>query len=245
MDIKCGSGAFMETSARARELADSILGTAARTGLATHAIVTDMNQVLGDTAGNALEIREAVRYLRNEHRERRLDEVTVALCAQMLIVGGSEADSDTARQKVDDAIRSGRAAEKFASMVSAMGGPADFLDRYDTYLPQSAVVRPLHAARAGVLGKVDTHRIGNAIIELGGGRRVLGASLDLSVGFSEVAHVGDTVDDQRPLAIVHAASDDAADVAAELYRKACEIADEANAPPTAVIETIVPERAAN
>src|SRR5210317_818684 len=92
MDVKVGNGAFMETIGEARELAKSIIGTAARAGLKTHAVITDMNEVLGTTAGNALEIDESVRFLRNEIREPRLNEVVVALCAEMLVLAGKEVD---------------------------------------------------------------------------------------------------------------------------------------------------------
>ena len=97
MDVKVGNGAFMENMDRARELAFSIIGTAAKAGPKTHAVVTDMNEVLGTTAGNALEIAESVRFLRNEVREPRLNDVTLALCAEMLLVAGEEVDRDAAR----------------------------------------------------------------------------------------------------------------------------------------------------
>ena len=134
MDVKVGNGAFMQTMDEARELAHSIIGTAARAGLSTRAVVTDMNEVLGSTAGNALEIAESVRFLRNEAREPRLDEVTLALCAEMLIVAGLETDREAATQRCDEAVSSGRASEVFSRMVAALGGPTDFLDKYDAYL---------------------------------------------------------------------------------------------------------------
>jgi len=204
MDVKVGNGAFMESPERARELATSIIGTAARAGLRTHAVVTDMNEVLGLTAGNALEIAESVRFLRNDAREPRLDEVTLALCAEMLLVAGKETDRAVATSRCDEAVTSGRAAEAFSRMVAALGGPADFVDRFDNYLQRAPVTRPVHAR--GILSHVDTRAIGNAIIELGGGRRRVGEALDLSVGFSDVAPVGTVLDAERPLAVIHAAS---------------------------------------
>ena len=125
MDVKTGNGAFMQSRDRARELADSIIRTAGSAGLKTHALITDMNQVLGTTAGNAVEIREAVDYLRDDTREERLDDVVLGLCAEMLLVGGLESDRDAARQRCDEAVTSGRAAEIFDRMVAAMGGPTD------------------------------------------------------------------------------------------------------------------------
>ena len=234
MDVKTGSGAFMETRERARELAGSIIRTAGQAGLSTHVLITDMNQVLGTTAGNAVEIREAVDYLRDDAREQRLDDVVLGLCAEMLLVGGVESDRELARQRCDDAIRSGRAAEVFGRMVAAMGGPADFMEKVDSYLPTAPVVRPIHAA--GVLTGVDTRAVGNAIIELGGGRKQVGEALDLSVGFSDLAGLGTTLDAETPLAVVHAASADAAEFAERNLLAACEIGDTAPESSNAVLE---------
>lgn len=225
MDIKVGTGAFMPTVERATELASSIIGTAAKAGLKTHAMLTDMNEVLGDTAGNALEIVECVRYLRNEHRESRLDEVTLGLCAEMLLIVGLETDRSKALDRVRDAVTSGRAAEKFGQMIAALGGPADFIDSYESHLPVAPVIEPVYATSAGVLDKVDAHTIGNAIIELGGGRRELGQTLDLSVGFTDIAHIGDRVDDSTPLAMIHAKNTEQARVAGEMLRNACEVTE--------------------
>ena len=225
MDVKVGSGAFMPTYERARELAESIIATAELAGVRTHALITDMNEVLGHTAGNALEIGEAVRYLRNDDREPRLDAVVLGLCAEMLVVSGLEADRDRALRKVNDAVTSGRALEKFAKMVAALGGPADFVDKPDQYLAAAPVVRPIHTR--GILTALDTFAIGNAIIELGGGRRSVGAALDMSVGFSEVASLGTQLDDHTPLAIVHAASEADAEKVTALVLEACTTSSEA------------------
>jgi thymidine phosphorylase len=238
MDIKVGTGAFMATAERATKLANSIIGTAASAGLTTHAIITDMNEVLGDTAGNALEIAESVRYLRNEHREARLDEITLSLCAEMLLVTNMEADRKSALAKVDAAVTSGKAAEKFDQMVAAMGGPVGFVDSYEHHLPTAAITRPVFADDAGILSKVDAHAVGNAIIELGGGRHVLGEALDLSVGFTDIAHIGDTVDAETPLTIMHAATDEQANEAAMLLRAACDVSD-TGVPKQAVVYDIL------
>ncbi len=222
MDVKTGTGAFMDTPERAKELANSIIGTAAKAGLKTHALITDMNEVLGQTAGNALEIAESVRYLRNESRESRLDDVVLSLCAEMVLIGGIESTRDAARKRCDDAVTSGRAAEVFQAMVRALGGPADFVEDYEDYLVRAPVTRPVYAH--GFVAEVDTRAVGNAIIELGGGRRQVGEKLDLSVGFSEIAPVGAELSPERPLAVVHAASEAAADQAAENMKKACKTA---------------------
>ena len=206
MDVKVGNGAFMESIEQAEELAISIVATAAKANVKTHALITDMNEVLGNTAGNALEIRESVRYLRNEHREARLDDVVLSLCAEMVVVGGLESDRTAARARCEDAVASGKAAEIFGRMTTALGGPADFIDNYDDHLAKAPVVHPVYAK--GTVMAVDTRAIGNAIIELGGGRRRVGEALDLSVGFSDVAAVGTAIDVDTPLAVIHAANED-------------------------------------
>ena len=225
MDVKSGNGAFMESFERSEALARSIIKTAARAGVATHALITDMNEVLGTTAGNAVEIAESIRYLRNEQRERRLDEVVLALSAEMLIAGGIESDRETARQRCEDAVTSGRAAEIFGRMTAALGGPADFVENYDRYLPKAPVVRPVHAK--GIVSAVDTLAVGNAIIELGGGRHSVGEQLDLSVGLTDIAAIGTRLDGERPLAVVHAASEEDADVAERSLLAACSLSEDA------------------
>jgi thymidine phosphorylase len=219
MDVKVGSGAFMSTHARAHEMAESIVATAATAGMKTHVLITDMNECLGRTAGNALEIAEVVQYLKNDDREPRLNEVVLGLCAEMLVVTGIEPDRDKALLKVDEAVTSGRALEVFARMVTALGGPSDFVENPGKYLAAAPVIRPVYAD--GILATVDAYAVGNAIIELGGGRREVGEVLDMSVGFSEFATIGTRLDSETPLAVVHAASEADADKVSALLLNAC------------------------
>jgi len=224
MDVKTGSGAFMPSHERAVELSKSIIKTAATAGLKTSALITDMNEVLGGTAGNALEIEESMAYLRNDYRESRLDDVVMALCAEMLITTGLEEDQDKALERCDAAVTSGRAAEVFGEMCAALGGPADFITNSAKHLPTAPIMRPVYSQ--GFLAEVDVRGVGKAIIELGGGRRKVGESLDLSVGLSEVAQVGTMLDNNNPLAVIHAASDDDAALVEQLLLEACATSDE-------------------
>jgi len=229
MDVKVGTGAFMSEPERAEELANSIIATAAKANLKTHALITDMNECLGLTAGNAVEIAESIEYLKNNHRESRLDDVVMSLCAEMLVTSGLEDDRDTARSKVDEAVTSGKAAEVFGQMVQELGGPGDIVDNYQKHLPKAPVTHAVHAAEPGYVVAVDAFAVGNSIIELGGGRRTMGDKLDLSVGLTDVASIGTYVDGERPLAIIHASSDDTARIAADMIRRACEVGE--SAPP--------------
>lgn len=224
MDVKVGSGAFMASMEQAQALARSIIGTAGGAGLKSHALITDMNETLGLSAGNAVEIRESVAYLTNGQREPRLNEVVLALCAEMLVLSGIESSGDAARQRADAAVTSGKAAEVFGRMVAALGGPADFLEQPDHYLPSAPATSPVPPPRDGYLAAVDARALGNAIIELGGGRRRADDKLDLSVGFTDIVPIGSAVDRGRPLAVVHAANETDAQRAIHNLRAACTIA---------------------
>jgi thymidine phosphorylase len=224
MDVKVGTGAFMPTYDKSVELANSIIATAAKADLRTSAVLTDMNEVLGTTAGNALEIAESMAFLRNDYREPRLDEVVMALCAEMLLITGIENDPQHALARCDTAVTSGQAAERFDAMCVALGGPADFVANYDEHLAKAPFTKAVHAS--GYLAEVDVRAVGNAIIELGGGRRKVGEVLDLSVGFSHVARIGTLLDNATPLAVVHAANEDDAKTAERLLLDACSVREE-------------------
>ncbi|MEX2494560.1 MAG: thymidine phosphorylase, partial [Woeseia sp.] len=239
MDVKVGSGAFMKTMERAEELARSIIGIAAAAGLRTHAVITDMNEVLGVSAGNAVEIAESMEYLQDEYRESRLDEVVLELAAEMLLITGLESNRDAARARADDAVTSGAAAEAFNRMVAELGGPKDFIEHYRKYLPVAPVIRPVAAGKDGYLSEVDAFAAGNAVVALGGGRRRQEDELDLAVGFTEVAPIGTKVSRDTPLAMVHAATPEAADEAAGLLQKACHIDQRRPAPRSVVRKVLI------
>jgi len=238
MDVKTGSGAFMSTVDEAQALATSIIGTAKSSGMPTHALITDMNENLGLTAGNALELAESVEYLADRRREARLHEVTVSLVAEMLVVGGIETDRGEARERVLESLRSGRALEIFGRMVTALGGPSDFVENCANYLPVAPVQQAVAPVESGYLVAVDGRMFGNAIIEMGGGRRTLTDELDLSVGFSEVAPIGSQVDAEQPLAIVHAPSAELAKVAGDMLKQACTIGPQAPAARAVIYQTL-------
>lgn len=225
MDVKVGSGAFMPSHERAVELSKSIIATAAKADLKTNVVMTDMNEVLGTTAGNALEIEESMAYLRDDYRDSRLDDVVMALCAEMLLVTGIEKDLDRALKRCDKAVTSGQAAERFDEMCVALGGPAGVVANSAKYLAKAPVTRVVHTS--GFLAEIDVRAVGNAIIELGGGRRMVGEKLDLSVGLSSIARVGTLLDNETPLAIIHAASEDGAATAEKLLLDACTTSAEA------------------
>jgi thymidine phosphorylase len=227
IDVKLGNGAFCTRPDEARALAESLVTVANEAGLPTRALITDMNAVLGTSAGNALEVRESLAFLTNRAREPRLLEVTLALCGQLLQQGGLAASPADGERLARAALDSGDAAERFARMVAGLGGPRDVLARGEALLPRAQVQRPLPSPRDGVVGAMDTRAVGLAVIALGGGRARAGDTIDPSVGLSDVRAVGARVARGEPLAIVHATSDDSADAALHSLRTAIRVADHA------------------
>ena len=238
MDVKCGNGAFADTPEMALALARSIVDVATGAGLPTRALVTDMNQVLGHAAGNALEVLEAVQFLRGDHQAPRLLQVTRLLCAEALQIGRLAADGPAALVRVDAVLADGSALEHFARMVAALGGPADFCDRAAHYLPAAPVQRDAPALQAGWVQSKATRDIGLAVVELGGGRRQASDRIDHRVGFSDVVSIGQRVERGDALARVHAASDATAAAAVERLQQCVRIGAAPPAPVPLLIARI-------
>ncbi|MBV7314931.1 thymidine phosphorylase [Shewanella sp. NIFS-20-20] len=225
MDVKVGSGAFMPTYEASEELARSITAVANGAGTRTTAMLTDMNQVLASCAGNALEVMEALNFLTGHYRHPRLYNVTMGLCQEMLLLAGLADTPEQAKLTLDTVLNNGRAAEVFAKMVAGLGGPVDFVENPSRYLAQASIVRPVYADKVGYVHAMDTRELGLAVVSLGGGRRKPGDALDYSVGLSQVCVLGQTVDDQTPLLMIHAQSEQAFAVAAQLVKQAIIIED--------------------
>ena len=232
MDVKVGSGAFMAGLPEARALAESIVAVATGAGLRTVALVTDMDAPLASAAGNAVEVAYALDYLSGRRRDERFHAVTLALGAEMLVAGGLAADTAEASGRLEDALASGRAAERFGRMVAALGGPADLMERPERHLPAAPVVRPVR--RDGPVAGIATREIGLAVIGLGGGRTRPEDGIDPRVGFTNLARPGEAGD---LIGIVHAADAAAAD-RAEAALRAAYRAGEAAPEGAAVLERI-------
>ncbi|WP_144158314.1 thymidine phosphorylase [Paraburkholderia sp. BCC1885] len=233
MDVKVGSGAFMPSHEKSLELARSIVGVGNGAGMKTTAVLTDMNQPLAHCAGNALEIRCAVDYLNGRSRPSRLHEVTMTLAAQMLVTGGLADDPAQARNKLNVVLDSGAAAERFARMVHALGGPADLLETPGRYLGEAPVELTITAPRAGYVTRIDCRALGMAVVGLGGGRRRPEDGIDYQAGLTELAELGQYVDADTPLARIHARDESSARHAADAIQAAFTLADiAATVPPT-------------
>ena len=225
MDVKVGSGAFMTKLDDARRLAESIVSVANGAGLPTRALITDMHQVLGRTAGNALEVRETIDYLTGTDRDPRLHGVVVALCRELLTLNGLADDAPSAETAIETALASGAAAERFQAMVSALGGPGDLLRAPDKHLPVAPVERPVLPARAGYVETIDVRAVGLSVVRLGGGRARADHSIDHAVGLAGIAGIGEQVDSERPIATVHARTEQAAESCAAELRAAFSLGD--------------------
>jgi thymidine phosphorylase len=239
MDVKVGSGAFCVTPDAARELARNLVAVAAMAGLPTRALITDMNQVLGTTAGNALEVREAIDFLSGRApREPRLEAVTLALAAEMLALSGVAADAPHGQALARRALDSGAAAEHFARMVAALGGSHNVLAARFAGLARARVQCELPAPREGVLMAMDVREIGLAVVDLGGGRRRASDAVDPAVGLSQVLPLGARVAQGEPLMRVHASSRAAAQAACARIEAALVIRARASRAGPVVVERI-------
>ncbi|MCS4308354.1 thymidine phosphorylase [Rheinheimera pacifica] len=217
MDVKIGNGAIMRSVDDASALATSIVNVANGAGVPTRALLTDMNQILGTTAGNALEVIETLDYLTGKYREPRLHQVTLELGANMLQLGGLYQDKASAIAALEQSLSSGKAAEIFARMVAALGGPADLIEKPQQYLAAAPVVQDIIAPQSGYLSYHNTVGLGMAVVRLGGGRSHPSQQIDPAVGFSHILPAGSKVQQGDVIAKVHAGSKDAATGAANEY----------------------------
>jgi thymidine phosphorylase len=189
-------------------------------------VITDMNQPLAWTAGNALEVAEAISFLTGAPRHPRLEKVVLALGAQMMLLGGISADVAAADALLRSKLDNGEAAERFARMVARQGGPTDLLEAPALHLDAAPVIRPLLSPASGYVTYTDTRRIGNCVVSLGGGRSMVGDIIDARVGLSELCSVGDRVDTGQTLAMIHAGDDDSWQQAADQLGSAVHIGPE-------------------
>lgn len=220
LDVKVGSGAFMKDMTAARALAEALTQTANAAGCRTSALITDMNQPLAPSLGNALEVSEVMAVLTAGNTDAPLSQISAALGGVLLAGAGLAADADAGAAQIVQAIRSGHAAERFGKMIAAMGGPVHFVENHARFLPEATVIREVAAAKSGTLRAIDGEALGRVVVALGGGRAVESDVVDPAVGLSGVLRLGDKVTKGQPLAVIHAARPDQADRAEAAVRAA-------------------------
>ncbi|MBO9474153.1 thymidine phosphorylase [Shimia sp. R10_1] len=224
LDVKVGSGAFMKSVEDAQALANSLVSTANLAGCPTSAVISDMNQPLASSLGNALEVAECMKVLCNQGGGA-LTELSVSLGGMLLVSAGLATDVAEGVSKMMDALSSGKAAEVFAGMVAAMGGPTHFADEWQRFLPEAPVIHEVTAVHAGIVQAIDGEALGLAVVGLGGGRQIESDVIDPSVGLSDVVRLGDRVEAGQPLLRVHASREDAAAAAEAIVRRAIVIGE--------------------
>ena len=238
LDVKVGNGAFMGDLDEARVLARSLVEVANGAGVKTSALITDMNEPLADAAGNALEVAHAVDFLKGLKGGTRSEIVTVALAGEMLAAAGAAPDASAGRALAAQALSSGRALETFGRMITALGGPADFVDRPWSHMPKAPVELAAEAPVAGVLTACATREVGMSVIGLGGGRIRPTDDIDHAVGFSHLLPLGSRVEAGTVIGRVHARNRDAAETARRALLSHYTIAEGPEGARPAIVETV-------
>jgi len=233
LDVKWGTGAFMETKEAATALARTMVDIGEDNGKRTVAYVTDMNEPLGNAVGNSLEVLEAVQVLKGQGPQKLVD-VILTLCGEILLQSGISQSIEQGKQLAREAIESGRALQRFASIVQAQGGDPAFIDN-PQLLPQAVVTLQVTAPRDGIVTSIDARRVGIAAMHLGAGRRTKEDSIDLSVGLTLTVKTGDVVRVGQPVATIYARSLDEAHVCEEELKAALSLGET----PVPRLQTIV------
>ena len=209
LDVKCGNGAVLQDVALARRLAESMVAVGNGAGMKTTALLTDMSVPLAWSAGNALEVEEAVNYFRDPaSRHPRLDEVILALGSRLLVQADQYATPDEARIALEKVRDNGRALEIWAGQIEAMGGDPKVTESPEKVLTQAPVTKSVRAPRSGTLTGYDVREVGMTVVELGGGRTIPDAVIDPAVGLSGLPRVGTNFHAGEDMALIHAASEE-------------------------------------
>ena len=238
LDVKCGSGAFMKTLEDAEALARALVSTAQGAGCMTAALITDMSQPLATAAGNALEVIEVMETLTGTSVNTALWEITMALGGEALALGGLAADPADGAARIEQALESGAAAEWFGRMVTAQGGPADFVERWPDRLPAATVIRDVPSRNAGLVQAIDGQMLGLVVVRLGGGRQREGDKINPSVGLSDLAGIGESIGAGDPLCMVHAPTEALADDAIAAVQAAYRLASDKPQQPDLILKRI-------
>ena len=236
LDVKFGGGAFMKTRADARRLAATLVDVGRAAGKQVSALLTSMEQPLGRTVGNALEVAEAIACLRGEGPVDVM-EVSYALGSRMLVLGQAAADADDARRQLERAVTTGAALEKWREIVSAQGGDAGVTND-PVRLPRAKHVERVAAPRAGFVSAVDPMQVALAALRLGAGRAKAEDAVDPAVGVARIAKVGERVEQGSPLCEVHANDRAALVEARDMLAQAIGIGDQPVTPPNLIGEWV-------
>ncbi len=243
IDVKVGSGAFMREEARARELARALVKTGNACGIRTRALLTDMNQPLGCAVGNSIEVKECIELLRGEFSEgaRPVLDLSLELSAHMLVLAHVDDSPPAARKRLQQALDSGQALERFRRNVVAQGGDARVCDDPGAFLPLVSESFKVESKRSGFITRVETTEIGHAIAALGGGRVRIEDQIDPTVGFMADAKLGDKVSAGDALGFVLCANGAKALEAVQRIQAAYEVGEEFRGEGPRLIKDVINE----
>jgi thymidine phosphorylase len=237
LDVKVGNGSFNATLDVAQNLAVSLVSVAKEAGLQCEAILTDMNQILGRSAGHALEVVECVEYLTMDKKHPRLESIINELVTSILMMA-KKISRTQATEEIHKVLNNGLAAEKFEKMVSALGGSNSFLSNYKTEMSKAPYIEDISLGEKGHIKEIKTRELGLILIELGGGRKQVNDNINYLVGFDNVIGIGDSVDASTPVIQVHAKSKDDFDRAKDQIIKCFTLSDGKVSPLQSIYETI-------
>ena len=229
LDVKWGSGAFMKTLDDARALAKSLVTVANHLGVKTKAIITDMNQPLGRMIGNAVEVDESVDVLTGKGPQDVVD-LTLALGAELLVLSGTESNFDSAKVSLQDKIDSGDGLKCLEEMVQKQGGDLNATRKRE-------LESDVKANQSGYVSRINTERIGLAIIEMGGGRKKIGDPINHASGIEFLVRIGDKIEAGQTIAKLFCESS-AKNYAAELIDAAVSVSESQPQTPNLIVETV-------
>jgi thymidine phosphorylase len=228
LDVKTGSGAFIQEFDESVKLARALCETGESFGVNTHALVTDMSQPLGKFVGNALEVYECIKILRGEadtHMQPTL-QLSIRLTEAMLVETKVSGSPEAASARIQNALASGEALERFRQNIELQGGDPKVCDKPEMLLSKDLVEIPIMAAAAGSIGAIDTYAVGSAICEIGGGRTRAEDKVDHAVGYACTAKIGDKVKKGEAVGILYCHTQNQADWISEKLQNAYKIAKE-------------------
>ena len=237
LDVKVGNGSFNVTLEIAQNLANSLVSVAKGAGLQCEAILTDMNQVLGRSAGHSLEVLECVEYLTSKKRDPQLENITNELISSVLIMTKNISKSE-ALQKINIVLDNGLAAEKFEKMVHALGGSGSFLSTYKKILSNPSYVKDITLGKQGLITEIKTRELGLILIELGGGRKQFEDKINYHVGYDNILGIGARVETSTPVMKVFAKSQDDFNKAKEQIENCFILSDSDVSKVTSIYQTI-------
>lgn len=237
LDVKWGSGAFMSSTKEAVELAKTLVQTANGAGTPTMALVTDMNQPLADSMGNALEIASVMQMV-TAPEPTRLVELTEDLGGALLKSAAVVTDDVDGALKIRQAISGGHAAEGLGRMIARLGGPKDFVECWRDRLPAARCIVPIFALQEGYVQSMDGRALGDLVVRMGGGRLVGSDKINPAVGFSNIVPIGRLVEEQTPLMMLHCADETQAEALSNAVRSAITIGEVDPQPTDLVFEKV-------